>query len=287
MVRNSSNDEVMIAAAEKMRMLLKRAADAATRARDVYHADPRWCGLPDKDASYPMCYQVNNWIGDDHNWIGDDHQSVSNEQEAIAYHKDMIEVIIKMFNGGLPNFETRWDQGSRNWIAVDCDQDESPRMYLDRVRGILRYAHRLDQRNSMTVAFALLSHKRTRRKRSSVITEYVPIPIEQSEMIPGIVELSQAIKEAFDHAAISLMPKTLTKRQADFIKWMASNGGCHRMRDIIKWVEVDKAHGRSNKGQGPERTLARMFCEKIGNRNSRTAYRLRPEAYDLLGLLSF
>lgn len=285
---NSRKDPSMIEAVNKLRTLLNDIADAAELARDEYRLNPRNCGIP-KNVSllmkedmwyYPHTWIINFWRTEANRTLW----RPSNESEAVKYHESMIDAFIQMFRDGIPAIGWSRNEEDHTISALN----ESPRKYLDRIRGVLRHEYRLDSDSMLTRTFALLrcieekpSMKRGFDDLSTAMPTFSPLPEIELQCFPHINNLSIAMKRAFDHTAISLLPKRLTTRQHMFLQWICARGGKCRQFELISWLKEDRARGLPSRGQGFERILLRTFCEK-DTKGTRTDWTIRPESIALL-----
>lgn len=286
---NSRRDPRLVAAVEEMDRLLVQAADAAVAASSEYVANPRWCGRPPPDPgtnrirlSYPWQY----WMGYEIEGLKDvnhpDHW-VNDEASGIEYHRLIQERLAFRLRNGLPPLRYERPNGG--------DGTETPRRRLDRIRGVLRWEHRLDAESIATKAFALLQVRKGRvepqhgmdGKRVRVQTyEYVALPQADIGVRPAAVQFSESLHAAFRHAELALMPRDPTPTQMDFLRWMRDRGGSARTVELIEWIDADPKRGYSHDGQGTEAKLLRQFCEKDAPRGTRRPWRLRAAAYDLI-----
>jgi hypothetical protein len=306
---NSRKDPVMVSAADRLRLLLGKAADAAQAALDGYLAGPRWCGLPAPDLdpklrglcshpNYPMYWPLNQWMVDQALApFGGRVPEVTDEISARRYHTLAINALVLMFRDGMMDRSPVWNEEKQDYDRGGGVDRESPRTYIDRIRGELRYSYRFDAPNVLTKTFALLKCvEEGRPRRPDYWSEkeqgvpplvqryaYVPLPSIEMRLLPGIQDLADAMKEAFDHCALSLMPQRLNAQQRVFLEWIVGRGGQCRQVELIDWMLEDKVvRGTPDDGQGPERKLLRMFCDKDGRPFSRKGWVVRPEARLLL-----
>jgi hypothetical protein len=290
MPRNDSSrrDAELVSAAKEMERLLKEAGKAARVAAAEYDITPRWCGRSPPDPSsgeielpYPWNYWLTRKMEDDDEALKHPDDWVVDEVSGTRYHQAIMELLAARLEAGLP--PVRYD--------VPSGGSETPRRYLDRIRGLLRWEHRLDSESLTTKTFALL---RVRKGRSEIRSdmagkeirvqtyEYVALPQADIDMHPAVIAFSEALHRSFKHADRFLMPRSPTDSQLEFLHWVFNRGGQVRVSELIAWIDADPKRGSSGKGQGTEAKLLRHFCEKDAPRGSRVAWRLRAAAYDLI-----
>lgn len=292
--RNSRTDPDMLEAAERMVRLLADAADATEDALVEYDLAPRWCGVPDvppsptgpvsrSEYSYPYDHILIREQGDEdtlpypNDWVKD-------EKSGFRYHRTVMRRLAERLRLSLPpvEYEIRRTGGG-----------ESPRRFIDRVRAVLRWEHRLDSPSLVTSTLALLKCVRKGRPRcvshasTGIATfhqeyEYVPLPRADIEVLPAAVALSDRILDAFRHADMALMPRDPNDVELEFLSWLRDRGGLCRLSEVILWVDADERRGHSNRGQGIERSYLRDFCEKDAPRGARAPWRIRDAALELL-----
>jgi len=278
---SSRKDPRMIAASERLDALLVEAARAAIEAREEFAREPRWCGLPHPNVHYPstgfLLRHMASW------------SKVVDEQTGIAYHFEVIDAIIDYLRNRMPDLQTQWNQGSNGWTAIVMPEG-TPRIRLDRIRGTLRHSIRLDASSMITVGFALLRPQKDRRYsrmleigKDVVRYEYVPVKREAISSFPAVVALAAKLREAFDHASVSLLPRKLSSENRGFLEWIGARGGECRVFELMRWIEQSPLRGRvSRHHQGSETSYLRTFCDKTGPKGSRAVWRVRPEALALL-----
>lgn len=289
---NSWRDPTMREAATELGRLLSNVADAAEVARQEWRREPRWCGFPGADS----CKRKYVQSRDLHALVPDlsSIPCVTDRTDALAYHELLMQAFIDLFRDGIARRSLVWSDGKQCYVR-DETQSETPRHYLDRIRGELRYAHRLDDVNMTTVAFATLTCVKSGRPREvlgplpgqpGMDQKYAYVPITQIEraMLPGVQAVSAAIQAAFDHCVLGLLPKRLTPQYREFIEWIMSVGGRCRQFELIEWIKKDRSRGLADDGQGTERKLLRMFCEKAGPAGSHSDWTIRPQAVALLSV---
>lgn len=284
---NSRRDPGLVRAAKEMERLLGLAADAAIEASAEYAAMPRWCGRspPDPRSNESgLPYPWNHWLCqevDDLKEVDYPHW-VLDEVSAFKYHSQLQEHLVVQLRLGLPPsiYETPAN-----------DRTETPRRYLDRVRGRLRWEHRLDSESLVTKAFALLQVRKGRiearhgmdGKEIRVQTyEYTALPQADIDMRPAAMRFAESLHAAFRHADLALMPRNPTPVQLEFLRWLRDRGGLARMHEVVEWVDADPKRGSSSDGQGAEAKLLRNFCEKDAPRGSRRPWRIREAALELI-----
>lgn len=285
---NSRRDPELVSAAKEMERLLKDAGGAARAAAGEYDMAPRWCGRPPPDPrsgeielQYPWDYWLTRRLEDDDAALEHPDDWVVDEASGTKYHQAVMGLLAARLEAGLPPLP----------YDVSSDGSETPRRYLDRIRGLLRWEHRLDSESLTTKTFALLRIRKGRSetrydtsgKEIRIQTyEYVALPQADIDMYPAVGVFSDALHRAFKHADRFLMPRSPSDSQLEFLHWMSNRGGRVRVSELIAWIDADPKRGNSSKGQGTEAKLLRHFCEKDAPRGSRVAWRLRDAAYDLI-----
>jgi hypothetical protein len=283
---NSRKDPVLAAGAEEMRRLLEVATAATDLALEEFERSPRWNGLPGADYGgahlYPYDYVLlrAHGSGDD---LDNPSDSVKDEASGIEYHRQVIARLATRLRQHLPRSNYEVDEGR---------DTETPRGYLDRIRGILRWGYRLDSSSLVTNTLALLKCVKKGRPKPSTGADnrpslfqdytYIAIPRTDMLMLPEAMSVADAIRDAFEHADRMLLPRDPTPRELEFLRWMRDRGGFTRVKDLIRWIDEDKSRGSTSDGQGTEGKLLRRFCEKDAPKGARVVWRLRKGALDLI-----
>ncbi len=282
MSRNSRKNPEMVAAADRLRELLSEAGALVDGAIKEWEHEPRWCGFVGSDASYrsdrwyPRYYRLwfdpsNTIVSKAYDKIDNQHPSAANEGPAKAFHIAAMRGVQRSLYGGISS----------------KDANETPAAYLDRIRGELRYADRLDEKNTITCAFALLEVKKVGRPYDADDNgttvrvqdyEYRPLPKQKVDVLTGVINLAHGLRRAFDHAALALLPKSVTDDERKFLDWVADKGGTVRHGEAMKWFSDN---GSRVGGDSP--IVLRKFCDKEGGAGSRKPWRVRPEALALIG----
>lgn len=319
MGRDSNKDPEMVAARERTLGLLSELADVVEVALDDFLRDPRWCGLPGKDVgkihppSYPTFRRLDRWLNDSikarvqRNNYWTDLATPTNAEEGAEYHGFHIRALASMFRDGMPSFKHDWNKPKGEWAV----EKESPARFLDRIRGEMRYAHRLDDESMMTVCFALLECKKVGKPRAdteqvdrgyasemhpdggrqwlgyehrplgtfSQKYEYRPIKSALASTMTSVLDVQRGIRGVYDHVGVALLPRNPSKADLMFIEWIHGRGGKARSMEVRKWLT---SAGLADGGDDPAFPYFKKWCDKTGTARSQAPWELRPEALTLI-----
>ena len=289
--KSSRNDPAMIAAEVELRRLLKIVSEDVLVAIDAFEEHPRClvgqdCGR--YPPGYPGEFMLSQYVDDKvksatDKWRGAFMKAPTDLVSGIAYHNALQCALSRYYGTGLEPSEYR--------IKELNGKTETPAQYMDRARGILRYAERIDRPNTLMKCFALLKVQPTGPWLEEIPGgakyrqfEYVTIPITDQSVHPQlaatVMNVSASIRKAFDLAAIALLPRDPSQKDLEFLKWIVDRGGKARGFEVRKWL-ADK--GYASGGQDPAAPFLRKYCDKEGAARSQVPWIVRPEALTLIG----
>lgn len=293
MGKPSTKDPQKIAERERTVELLKEVAAVSKIALDAFIQDPRWMGLPGANAiskpSYPRSWANDPYVDPSVKTtskygiikIGEPIDDRTGEE----FHIQQIWGFIRRFEAGISSFEYQHDvNGNALFDQPKVKvEGETPYAYMDRIRGALRGEDRLDTDTNIVKTFALMRCTAVGKPTDAGLQEYEYKIFKESEIAihPTIIDVKMAVRAAFDHVALALMPKNLNERELNFLKWAKEKGGTVRGSEVKLWL---KEKGYPRGGQDPASSYLRKFADKTGPARSRKPWLVREEAFVIAGL---
>jgi hypothetical protein len=281
---NSRNDPRFLDAVAQTRAMMNDLAASVRVAGDVFSENPYWLGEgnPTVQAFDPYVPDAAKTvlINPESKWetVSVHVELPKSLEKAALFHAVYIEALARRLEAGwVAETHKVWKDGDLHRVL----EIKTSRLWLDQVRGELRYDWRLDNAYSpICQVFGLTRHfSRSKSvfqwKNGEWVTEYAVPQL----MCDWLARLSASVKAVLEWVMDALTPLAheLTDRDAQFLVWMRERNWLSNQSDINKFL-TDR--GLPGGGQLPG--VCKTFCAKLGPPLSRAPWQVRPIARGLV-----